>query len=73
MRMKLNKNQLDMLGTFFGVIAGISGVLVTQQVGNPKIAGTVGGIATVLLGVVVQRPATEPPTTQQVEQAETKK
>lgn len=65
--MKLNKNQLDLLGTFFGLVAGICGVLNTQHVGNPQIVGTVGGIATVFLGVVVQRPASDDPTTAQAE------
>ncbi|MEI2582177.1 hypothetical protein [Scytonema sp. PRP1] len=65
--MKLNKNQLDLLGTILGVVAGISTVLTTQDVINAKVGGTVSGIATVLLGVVVQRPTDAEPTTQQVE------
>lgn len=53
----MKKKDLDKLGTFLGLIAGISGVLVSNHVISPKVGGTVGGIATVFLGVVVQRPA----------------
>lgn len=69
---KLNKNQLDLLATSFGAIAGICTVLATQQVGNPKVIGTVGGVSTVLLGVITQRPATAMPTTEDVEEEEIK-
>ncbi len=65
--MKLNKYQLDLLGTIFGIISGLCGVLVTQEVGDRKVVGTVGGFATVLLGVVVQRPADASPTTEELE------
>ena len=58
--MKLNKYQLDLLATIFGTIAGLCSVLVTQEVGNRKVVGTIGGVATVLLGVVSQRPAKVP-------------
>lgn len=68
----LNKNQLDLLGTIFGAIAGVCTVLATQQVGNPKVIGTVGGVSTVMLGIVTQRPATASPTTEEVEEEETK-
>lgn len=70
--MKLNKNQLDLLGTVLGVVAGISTVLTTQGVIDQKVGGSVSGVATVLLGVVVQRPTDAEPTTQQVEQEEVK-
>ncbi len=66
--MKLNKYQLDLLGTVFYAIAGICGVLVTQEVGDRKVTGTVGGVATVLLGVVTQRPANASPTTEELEE-----
>lgn len=66
--MKLNKKQLDVLSTILGAIAGIATVLGTQEVINPKLAGTVGGVATVMLGVVTQRPADAHPTTEEVEQ-----
>lgn len=42
----------DDLATFFGAIAGICGVLVANNAISPTIGGTVGGIATVLLGVI---------------------
>lgn len=69
---KLNKNQLDLLATIFGSIAGICTVLTIQQVGNAKVVGTVGGISTVLLGIVTQRPASASPTTEEVEEEESK-
>ena len=65
---KLNKYQLDLLGTVFGLIAGLSGVLVVQEVGDRKVVGTVGGFATVLLGIVTQRPADSSPTTEDLEE-----
>lgn len=66
--MRLNKNQLNILGTTLGAIAGIASVLGSQNIISPRIAGAVGGCATVLLGVVVQRPATSHPTTEDVEE-----
>ena len=66
--MKLNKYQLDLLATIFGAIAGICSVLVTQEVGDRKVTGTVGGVATVLLGIVSQRPANASPTTEDLEE-----
>ena len=67
-RLKLNKNQLDILGSIFGAVAGVCTVLVTQQVGNRQIVGTVGGVATVLLGIVVQKPANASPNTSVTEE-----
>lgn len=66
--MKLNKKQLDILASVFGAVAGIATVLGTQQVIDSKIAGTVGGISTVLLGVIAQRPADAHPTTEDIEE-----
>ena len=66
--MKLNKYQLDLLATIFGAIAGICGVLVTQDVGDHKVTGTVGGVATVMLGIITQRPADASPTTEDLEE-----
>lgn len=62
MKLKLNKRQLDFLGTALGAIAGISTVLTTQGIVDEKLGKTVSGIAIVLLGIVVQRPVNEPPT-----------
>lgn len=67
-RFKLSKPQLDLLGTVFGVVAGCCGVLVTNQVGDQKIIGTIGGVATVLLGYVTQRPANAHPNTEDIEE-----
>jgi len=67
MMIKLNKNQLDTLATIFGAIAGICGVLLTQEIGDRKTVGTVGGVSTVLLGIISQRPADASPTTEDVE------
>ena len=66
---KLSKPQLDTLATLFGAIAGICGVCITQEVGNPKVVGTIGGISTVLLGAVSNRPATASPSTEDVEES----
>lgn len=67
---KLNKPQLDLLATIFGLIAGICTVLINQEVGNSKLIGTIGGISTVALGVIAQRPANALPTTEEVEEEE---
>lgn len=72
MVIKLNKPQLDLLATIFGAIAGICTVLITQEVGNPKVVGTIGGVSTVLLGIITQRPASAAPTTEDLEEEETK-
>lgn len=66
--LKLNKPQLDLLATIFGTIAGICTVFLTQEVGEPKTIGTIGGVATVLLGVVTQRPTGAAPTTEDIEE-----
>lgn len=42
----------DDLATLFGAIAGICGVLVANGLINPTIGGSIGGIATVFLGVI---------------------
>lgn len=64
----LNKRQLDLLGTVFGAVAGICTVLITQEVGSPKVLGTIGGVSTVLLGIITQRPTNASPTTEEVEE-----
>lgn len=66
--LRLNKPQLDLLATIFGAIAGIATVFITQDVGDRKIVGTIGGCATVLLGIVSQRPTDAHPTTEDVEE-----
>lgn len=68
--MKFNKRQLDFLSTALGLAAGISGVLVANDIISPKVGGTVGGLSTVFLGYLVQRPADARPTTEQVEERE---
>ncbi len=42
----------DDLATFFGAVAGICGVLVANNVIDSTIGGTIGGVATVLLGAI---------------------
>lgn len=66
--LKLNKEKLDLLTTVFGIIAGVSAVLGTYEVISPTIAGLAGGISTVLLGTLAQRPANQSPTTEDLEQ-----
>lgn len=68
--MKFSKRQLDSAATLLGLIVGISGVLVQFDVVPEKLGGTVGGIATVLLGYIVQRPADAHPTTEETEDLE---
>lgn len=68
--MRFSKKQLDFLATLLGAIAGISGVLVANDAISPKIGGSIGGVATVLLGIITQRPADKHPTTQEVEKRE---
>lgn len=67
---KFNKKQLDILASVFGLIAGVSGVFVVNDVAPKKLWGTTGGIATVLLGYITQRPASTRPTTEQAEEQE---
>ncbi len=70
--LKLNKYQLDSFGTLLGAVAGISAVLVTNDVIPAKWGGTIGGVATVLLGYVVQKPTKQSPTTEDVEEEQIK-
>lgn len=58
--MRLNKNQLDILETLFGLIAGILGIFVSQEISD--IVSTVGEIATVCLEVIMQCQVNESPT-----------
>ncbi len=67
--MKLSKPQLDILATVLGAIAGICIILDTEEVGNRKLVRVTGGIATVMLGMVANKPATASPTTEEVEES----
>lgn len=49
---KFIKRHRDELATSFGALAGICGVLVANGVLDPDIGGSVGGVATVLLGAI---------------------
>lgn len=53
----------DDLATIFGAIAGICGVLVANGVINPTIGGSIGGVATVLLGVIANYGVNQGPRT----------
>lgn len=55
--MKLSKNTLNILGTTFGAIAGISGILGSNGYVEAKLAGTVASVATLALGIVTQSPS----------------
>jgi hypothetical protein len=55
-KLSLTKKDLDKITTLLGLVAGISGVLGANDVINSKTAGTIGGIATVCLGYLVQYP-----------------
>ena len=54
----MSKSTLNTLSTIFGLIAGGSSLLGSTGVINHTLAGTVGGLATALLGYLVQQPAT---------------
>lgn len=64
----MNKKQLDKATSILGWIAGISIVLGTNGVISPQIAGTIAGICTVSLGTLTQKPATERPNTEDLEE-----
>jgi hypothetical protein len=52
--MVIKKEWLNNLGTTFGAIAGVATVLGTSNLVDKNLAGAIGGIATVLLGVVTK-------------------
>ncbi|MEH2065146.1 MAG: hypothetical protein V7K50_23280 [Nostoc sp.] len=54
----MSKSTLNTLSTIFGLIAGGSSLLGSAGVINHSTAGTIGGIATAILGYLVQQPAT---------------
>lgn len=66
--MRLNKYQLDFLGTVFGAIAGVATVLISSGYLNPKLGGAIAGVSTVLLGVVSNKPANASPDTSEAEE-----
>jgi hypothetical protein len=57
--MVIRKELLNQLGTTFGAIAGIATMLGTNNLVDKNIAGAVGGVATILLGIVTQQPSKE--------------
>jgi hypothetical protein len=68
--LRLNKRQLDALATVFGTVTGISAVLVSSGYLDQKLGGAIGGIFTVLLGVISNRPASASPDTAETEDQE---
>lgn len=67
---KFNKYQLDAIATILGAFIGISTALYTHDVGSRKVTGTIASISAYLLSVIVQKPATAEPTTEQAEESE---
>ncbi|MEH2137160.1 hypothetical protein [Nostoc sp.] len=53
----MSKSTLNTLSTIVGLIAGGSSLLGSTGLINHSIAGTIGGIATAILGYLVQQPA----------------
>ncbi|MGV0107250.1 Holin [Nostoc sp. DSM 114160] len=53
----MSKSTLNTLSTILGLIAGASSLLGSTGVVNHQLAGTIGGLATALLGYLVQQPA----------------
>ncbi len=53
----MSKSTLNTLSTILGLIAGGSSLLGSTGVVNHQLAGTIGGLATALLGYLVQQPA----------------
>ncbi|MBN3957511.1 hypothetical protein [Nostoc sp. NMS8] len=53
----MSKSTLNTLSTIFGLIAGGSSLLGSTGIINHSTAGTIGGIATAILGYLVQQPA----------------
>ncbi|MEH2342525.1 MAG: hypothetical protein V7K22_12870 [Nostoc sp.] len=53
----MSKSTLNTLSTILGLIAGGSSLLGSAGVLNRSTAGTIGGIATAMLGYLVQQPA----------------
>ncbi len=55
----MSKQTLNTLSTIFGLIAGGSSLLGSAGIINHSLAGTIGGLATAMLGYLVQQPAAE--------------
>lgn len=53
----MSKSTLNTLSTILGLIAGGSSLLGSTGIINLSTAGTIGGIATAMLGYLVQQPA----------------
>ncbi|MBW4644755.1 MAG: hypothetical protein KME23_17630 [Goleter apudmare HA4340-LM2] len=53
----MNKQTLDRLSTFLGLVAGGASLLSGSGLIDTHLAGAVGGVATAILGYLVQRPA----------------
>ncbi|MBD2437349.1 hypothetical protein [Nostoc sp. FACHB-110] len=55
----MSQRTLDTVSTILGIVAGGATLLGNFHVINPQTAGTIGGIATAVLGYLVQRPASD--------------
>lgn len=53
----MSQKTLDKLATITGAVAGIASILGSTGLLNQPLAGTVAGIATAVLGYLVQRPS----------------
>ena len=53
----MSKSTLNTLTTIFGLAAGAANFLGGIGVVNHAVAGTIGGLATAILGYLVQQPA----------------
>ncbi|MHC5598768.1 MAG: hypothetical protein ACYTXC_22995 [Nostoc sp.] len=69
----MSKSTLNTLSTILGLIAGGSSLLSSTGVINHNLAGTLGGLATALLGYLVQQPAVGEQPQSQVPQPQTQK
>ncbi|BAZ69141.1 hypothetical protein NIES4106_39120 [Fischerella sp. NIES-4106] len=56
----MSQKNLDTASTVLGLIAGVASLLGGTGVIDQQVAGTVGGIATAILGYLVNRPADKP-------------
>lgn len=56
----MSGKNLDTASTVLGLVAGAASLLGSTGVINQQVAGTIGGIATAILGYLVNRPADKP-------------